>query len=288
MQQATILIVGCGDVGSTLGQMLLNQGHKVFGLRRNINQLPQGIQGISADLTNLENLKAALAEIDDCHILVYTAAASSHDEEGYEAAYVAGVQNTLNALPSKPKHLFFTSSSGVYHQNDSDWVDETSPCEPKSFSGKIMLKGEQQVLSADLPSTVVRFSGIYGPDRGYLINRVRGGDIAPAEPLHFSNRIHRDDCAGVLNFLIAKVLNGEAIDPCYLASDSNPVTMHEITTWIAKETKSQITSETVSRRAGSKRCSNKRIIEAGYRFKYPSYVDGYSELIDLDQESGDK
>ncbi|WP_415899784.1 SDR family oxidoreductase [Neptuniibacter sp. QD48_11] len=288
MQQATILIVGCGDVGSTLGQMLLNQGHKVFGLRRNINQLPQGIQGISADLTNLESLKAALADLDECHILVYSAAASSHDEAGYEAAYVTGVQNTLKALSPKPQHLFFTSSTGVYHQNNSDWVDENSPCEPKSFSGKIMLKGEQQVLSSEIPGTVVRFSGIYGPDRGYLISRVRGGDIAPAEPLHFSNRIHRDDCAGVLNFLIAKVLNGEAIDPCYLASDSNPVTMHEITTWIAKETKSQITSETVSRRAGSKRCSNKRIIEAGYRFKYPSYVDGYSELIDLDQESGDK
>ncbi|WP_415883111.1 SDR family oxidoreductase [Neptuniibacter sp. QD29_5] len=288
MQQATILIVGCGDVGSTLGQMLLNQGHKVFGLRRNINQLPQGIQGISADLTNLENLKAALAEIDDCHILVYTAAASSHDEEGYEAAYVAGVQNTLNALPSKPKHLFFTSSSGVYHQNDSDWVDETSPCEPKSFSGKIMLKGEQQVLSADLPSTVVRFSGIYGPGRNHLISRVRRGDIAPAKPEHFSNRIHRDDCAGVLNFLITKVLNGETVDPCYLASDSSPVTMHEITTWLANKTKSAITSETVSRRAGSKRCSNTKLIKAGYTFKYPTYIEGYSNLIDLDQESLDK
>ena len=234
MQQATILIVGCGDVGSTLGQMLLNQGHKVFGLRRNINQLPQGIQGISADLTNLESLKAALADLNECHILVYSAAASSHDEAGYEAAYVTGVQNILQALPSKPKHLFFTSSSGVYHQNNSEWVDETSPCEPKSFSGKLMLKGEQQVLSADIPATVVRFSGIYGPGRGYLISRVKGGDIAPAEPLHFSNRIHRDDCAGVLNFLISKVLNDEAIDSCYLASDSDPVTMHEITTWLAR------------------------------------------------------
>jgi len=288
MQQATILIVGCGDVGSSLGQMLLNQGHKVFGLRRNINQLPQGIQGISADLTNLESLKAALADLDECHILVYAAAASSHDEAGYEAAYVTGVQNVLQTLPTKPQHLFFTSSSGVYHQNDSDWVDETSPCEPKSFSGQIMLKGEEQILNADIPGTVVRFSGIYGPGRNHLINRVRRGDIAPAEPQHFSNRIHRDDCAGVLNFLISKVLNGEAIDSCYLASDSTPVTMHEITTWLANKLNSPITSETISRRAGSKRCSNQRIIEAGYRFKYPSYVAGYSELIDLDQESVDK
>ncbi|WP_415886546.1 SDR family oxidoreductase [Neptuniibacter sp. QD37_6] len=288
MQQATILIVGCGDVGSTLGQMLLNQGHKVFGLRRNINQLPQGIQGISADLTNLESLKATLADLDECHILVYAAAASSHDEAGYEAAYVTGVQNTLQALPTKPKHLFFTSSSGVYHQNDSDWVDETSPCEPQSFSGKIMLKGEQQVLSADIPGTVVRFSGIYGPGRNHLINRVRRGDIAPAEPQHFSNRIHRDDCAGILNFLISKVLNDEAIDFYYLASDSDPVTMHEITTWLAKKTNSQITSETVSRRAGSKRCSNNKLLKAGYTFKYPSYTEGYSDLLDLDQKEDDK
>lgn len=60
MHQSTILIAGCGDVGCALGQMLLEHGHNVVGLRRNINQLPPGIQGISADLAQLDSLKTRL------------------------------------------------------------------------------------------------------------------------------------------------------------------------------------------------------------------------------------
>ncbi|MGH1462559.1 MAG: SDR family oxidoreductase [Neptuniibacter sp.] len=279
MHQSTILIAGCGDVGSKLGTLLLQQGHKVIGLRRNINQLPPGIQGISTDLTQFDALSSALKEIQTCDILVYATAASQHNEDGYQAAYVDGVTNVLNALPVKPKHLFFTSSTSVYHQNDHEWVDEKSPCNPQSFSGKIMLQAEKQIFSSDIPASVVRFSGIYGPGRTRLIQRVKGGDGAPAEPLQYSNRIHRDDCAGVLNHLIDKVLSHEPVENCYLATDDDPVSLHEITYWLAKEMGVEILTETFSRRTGSKRCSNRQLKESGYQMKYPCYQEGYSELL---------
>lgn len=284
MQQAKILIAGCGDIGSTLGQQLSDQGHKVFGLRRNINQLPHGIQGISADLGNLDQLRQALSATVPCDVLVYAAAADGHSEEAYQRAYVQGMSNVLSAMPNTPKHIFFTSSTGVYHQDDESWVDEESPCEPKSFTGKIMLQAEQQVLNTAIPSTVVRFSGIYGPGRNYLIKRVASGDIAPTSPALFSNRIHSHDCAGVLEHLVSKVLAGEQIESCYLASDCAPVTMHEITQWLAKELQVTPTSETLSRRAGSKRCNNAKLLASGYEFKYPSYQEGYIELLDSEQK----
>ncbi|WP_286240879.1 SDR family oxidoreductase [Neptuniibacter halophilus] len=279
MQQKTILIAGCGDVGSKLGQQLLQQGHNVVGLRRNINQLPQGIQGISADLGQLDTLQQALSEIQQCDILVYSAAASSHDEAGYQSAYLQGMRNLLQALPVQPQHLFFTSSSGVYHQDDHGWVDETSPCHPQSFSGRIMLQAEQAVAQASVPSTVVRFTGIYGPGRNHLLNRVRRGDVAPQEPPQYSNRIHRDDCTGVLNHLINLHFNGQALLDCYLATDDEPVTMHEVTHWLAETLGSEILTTTASRRAGSKRCSNQRLKDSGYKFIYPDFRSGYRELI---------
>lgn len=279
MHQSTILIAGCGDVGSALGQRLLEHGHNVVGLRRNINQLPPGIQGISADLAQLDSLKTSLSGQNNLDILVYSVAASQHDEAGYQAAYVDGFRNLLDALLVKPKHIFFTSSTSVYHQNDSSWVDEDSPCEPVSFSGRIMLEAEQQVLSSSVPATVVRYTGIYGPGRNHLINRVRRGDAAPKAPDQFSNRIHRDDCAGVLEHLVEKVLAGETVEQIYLATDDTPVTMFEVTHWLAEKLGTSVTSETQSRRAGSKRCSNKRIRDSGYTFLYPSYVAGYSEII---------
>lgn len=279
MHQSTILIAGCGDVGSKLGQLLLQQGHKVIGLRRNINQLPSGIQGISTDLTQFPSLSSGLKDIQACDILVYSAAASQHNESGYQAAYVDGFKNVLDALPVKPKHIFFTSSTSVYHQKDHEWVDETSPCEPASFSGKIMREAEQQVLSCGIPASVVRFSGIYGPGRDRLIQRVKGGDAAPAEPQQFSNRIHRDDCAGVLEHLVSKALANKPVDNCYLATDDTPVPLHEITHWLAQEMGVEIKTETFSRRTGSKRCRNQRLKESGYQFKYPTYKEGYSELL---------
>ena len=279
MQQSTILIAGCGDVGSALGQRLLKKGHNVVGLRRNINQLPSGIQGISTDLSQIDALTTALAEQTQCDILVYSVAASQHDEPGYQQAYVEGFKNLLAALPATPKHIFFTSSTSVYHQNDSSWVDENSPCEPTGFSGRIMLQAEQQVLASNVPATVVRFSGIYGPGRNHLLKRVKRGDVAPESPDQFSNRIHRDDCAGALEHLIAQVLEGESIEQIYLATDDTPATMYEVTHWLSAQMDTPILSETHSRRAGSKRCSNQRLRDSGYVMQFSSYQDGYAELL---------
>ncbi|WP_420554760.1 SDR family oxidoreductase [Neptuniibacter marinus] len=277
-QQHTILIAGCGDVGSTLGQLLTTQGKKVIGLRRNINQLPQGIQGISADLSQFDDLKAKLQDIH-CDIVVYAASAPSFTPEDYQQTYVDGLKKIINSLDAPPKHLFFTSSSGVYHQNDHSWVDEQSPCLPSTFSGQIMLEAEETALSTEYPATVVRFTGIYGPGRNHLLNRVSWGDAAPNSPIQFTNRIHRDDCAGVLAHLITKALAGEPLETIYLATDDTPATMYDVTHWMAQRLNTKITSESATRRAGSKRCSNRRLKESGYIFKYPNYKEGYTALL---------
>lgn len=278
-KQHTILIAGCGDVGSTLGQLLLKQGEKVLGLRRNINQLPQGIQGISADLSQIDSLKVAVSGVQHCDVLVYSAAATNHSEEGYQAAYIDGLANLLNALPCRPNYIFFTSSTGVYHQADQSLIDENSPCEPKRFSGKLMLKAEEAVIHGEIPGTVVRFSGIYGPGRNHLINKVKSGEIAPAEPMLYTNRIHRDDCAGVLNHLITQQLNGVQVDNCYLASDNEPAPLHDVTIWLSEQLNVNVTKESVTRMTGSKRCNNSRLQQSGYTFKYPSYQEGYKALL---------
>ncbi|MCP8686408.1 SDR family oxidoreductase [Marinobacterium sedimentorum] len=276
MHKQQILIAGCGDVGSTLGLALTTAGHKVFGLRRTINQLPAGIQGIPGDLTNPASLSGALPE---CDILVYCAAASSHEEAGYRAAYVDGLANVLAALPAAPRLLLFTSSSGVYHQADGSWVDESSPTEPERFSGRIMLQAEQLALSCGINASVVRFSGIYGPGRNQLINQVRSGLGAPATPAHYSNRIHRDDCAGVLKHLIDLHLLDKPLEPVYLASDDAPAALHEVTQWLAGELGLEISETRPTRRGGSKRCRNTRLKACGYRFIYPDFRSGYRALL---------
>ena len=75
------------------------------------------------------------------------------------------------------------------------------------------------------------------------------------------------------------MLAGKSIDQCYLASDDAPATLHEVTRWLAGQLGAEITSEPVSRFAGSKRCNNKKLKDTGYEFIYPSYKEGYAALI---------
>jgi nucleoside-diphosphate-sugar epimerase len=71
--------------------------------------------------------------------VVYSAAAAGFSEALYEAAYVAGVRNLLSApwqAGQRPRRLLFTSSTSVYAQHQGEWVDEDSPAEAESFSGR--------------------------------------------------------------------------------------------------------------------------------------------------------
>lgn len=274
-----ILIAGCGDVGSQLGLSLAAEGLQVFGLRRNINQLPPGIQGIAADLSQPDTLINLPQQLDT---LFYVVAAGSRDESVYRQAYPGGLQNLLLALQQQsihPRQLFFISSTAVYHQHSDEWVDERSATEPDNFSGRIMLEAEQIALQSSIPATVVRFSGIYGPGRNYMLTQISRGIGYPSEPPRYSNRIHRDDCVGTLLHLW-RLSQHQTLEPVYLASDDQPTPLHEVGDWLAEQLEVTITERSARRTIGSKRCSNALLKQSGYRFQYPNYRAGYPQLID--------
>ncbi|RRC99032.1 SDR family oxidoreductase [Amphritea balenae] len=273
-----ILIAGCGDIGGQLGKLLIAQGHQVFGLRRNINQLPSGIQGINADLGQPDTLSALPQQTDT---VFYIVAAGGREEQRYRQAYPEGLNNLLTAFKKqniRPRQLFFISSTAVYNQHNHEWIDENSVTEPDSFAGQITLEAEQVALNSGIPATVVRFSGIYGPGRNMLLNQVMQGKGYPAEPLRYSNRIHRDDCVGVLMHLYQRSKE-QPLQPVYLASDSEPVPLHEVADWLAQKLNSHISDRTSRRAIGSKRCNNQQLSDSGYQFIYPGYQQGYPDLI---------
>ena len=124
---ARILIAGCGDVGTTLGLSLRAAGHEVWGLKRNPRGLPPELRPLAADLADPATLIVLPPALD---YIVYSAAAAGFSEALYQAAYVAGVRNLLNALRQagqQPKRLLLTSSTSVYAQHQGEWVDEDSP-----------------------------------------------------------------------------------------------------------------------------------------------------------------
>lgn len=288
---ARILIAGCGDVGTALGLALDAAGHAVWGLKRQPADLPPGIQPLAADLTDPATLTVLPPDLD---YVVYSAAAAGFNESHYQAAYVSGARNLLDALArgdQRPKRLLFTSSTSVHAQHHGEWVDEDSPAQAEGFSGRCIRAGEQLMWDSAWPAVVARFGGIYGPGRTRLIDSVRSGTATRSEgPPIYTNRIHRDDCARVLAHLLAL----PKPERLYIAVDDDPAPLGEVLCWLAaqlgvtepplvprppRKPGAESNGEAAQRLRASKRCRNTRLRASGFEFRYPSYRDGYAALL---------
>ena len=282
MPKASVLIAGCGDIGSRLATRLLDSDWQVYGLRRSIDRLPAGVIGVAGDLFGAQcPAQWPTGQID---YLVYSAAATDHDEAGYQAAYVDGLTHTLNWLEQngqRPKRLLFVSSSSVFGQKDGEWVDETSPAQASNYSGRIMLDAEQVALNSELAASVVRLTGIYGPGREWMLGQVRKGYRVAVDPPLYGNRIHADDAAGLLAFLLEADREGKTLDDIYIGVDNAPVPLAEVVGWLRERLGvTEWAEETSTRRAGSKRCSNARAKALGWEPRYSSYREGYAAILD--------
>ena len=274
---AKTLIAGCGYVGTALARQLAGRGDEVFGLRRGAGEAIPGVRWISADLLEPRSLADLPGDLD---FLVYTAAADGSTEEAYRRAYVEGARNLLGALEgSNPgiRRVFFTSSTGVYGQDGGQWVDETSPTEPRRPTGRILLEAEAVFLSGPFPATILRLAGIYGPGRSRLIDQVRHGEAyRSAPPPLYTNRIHRDDCAGALAHLLAS----PAPESVYIGVDHEPVLKREVQGWVAERLAlPELPPPAPGAEPTGKRCRNDRLVGSGYELRYPGFRQGYGEML---------
>ncbi|MDD0976280.1 SDR family oxidoreductase [Pseudomonas fontis] len=281
MSAPSVLIVGCGDVGGRLAKQLLVDNWQVSGLRRNTGALPAGVSAIAADLDSAQCPAEWPTVAPD--YLVYCVAANQHDEAGYRLAYVEGLRTVLGWLAERgqqPRRLLFVSSSSVYAQQDGEWIDETAAAEPQGYSGTVMLEAEQLALASGIPASIVRLTGIYGPGREWLLSQVRQGYRVTEEPPLYGNRIHAEDAAGLLAFLLKADLQGRTLDDCYIGVDDAPEPLAEVVAWLREYMGVTEWSEQERvRRTGSKRCSNARSKALGWAPQYPSYKEGYAAIL---------
>lgn len=275
-----VLIAGYGFVGETLGRRLLKQGQSVWGIRRHSPDSCDGARIITADLNELLDPSRLPDGLD---YVVYLLSTKERTDEAYRRARVDGLAHLIEALTthgSHPTRLLFASSTGVYAESDGHWVDEDTPVSPSGFASRRLLEGESLALSAPFPATVVRFSGIYGAGRLRLLRMIARGEPTCSEgPPAYSNRIHVEDCAAVLEHL----MQIEDARDLYLASDDEPVDRCELARWLADAlgvplAKPLRRKEPHADRS-NKRCSNRRLRESGYRFLYPTFREGYGKII---------
>ena len=280
MSRPRILIAGAGYAGLQLAKRLAQRDADVFALRRRPGQLPTGCESVVADLTQADGLSGIPSGLTG---VAFCAAASRNHPSSYADLFIKAQQNLIQFLHQRGDPIsryVMMSTTGVYGDSHGDWIDESTEPEPNHPGPADILAGEKAAASAPFPTTVVRFSGIYGPGRHRLIRAVRNQQAftLPGDPVYL-NQIHVDDVAGVLEHLL---FHSKA-PTLVLASDMEPTRRGEVLAWIAEQIHAPPPIEDADRapqpRHGNKRCRNTRLLECGYTFQVPTFREGYGRLL---------
>ncbi len=231
-----VLVAGAGWLGSVLARELAAAGHRVTAVRRDPARAAAlaapGVTPLALDLCAPDASARLPGDLDAA---VACPSAGSEGAEAYRRTYLDATGAVLDALRSsgRPAALVYTGSTGVFGQRDGGEVDETTRPHPAGPAAEVLVEAERRVLAAGGPglrTAVVRLSGLYGPGRGWPVERVRGGQIAlgPGDGT-WLNLCHRDDAVAAVLAVLARGAPGGL----YHATDAEPVRRRDLATWVA-------------------------------------------------------
>jgi nucleoside-diphosphate-sugar epimerase len=228
-----VLVAGCGWLGLELARRLVARGEDVTGVRRDAARAAalaaEGIAPLALDLAAPD----ALREVPHVDAVIACQAAGGEDVAAYRAAYVVALRALLAVAARDGAKLVYTGSTGVLGQIGGEEVDERTPPTPASPTGEVLAEAEALIAAAaggGADACLVRLSGLYGPGRTGVVERVRTGRLAlgPGDDA-WMNFCHRDDAASAVLAALARGAPGAV----YHGSDASPARRREVVAWIA-------------------------------------------------------
>lgn len=231
-RRARVLIVGCGDVGQRIAQLIQRpaemrhpRGPRVLALTSTPAkaQLLQQ-QGILPLVGNLDDVRSLRRLRGIANYVVHMAppAAQGHTDMRTEHLVRMLRQGRL------PHSMVYGSTTGVYGDCGGAWVDETCEVHPSTDRARRRVDAEQRLLKfgkdSGLRMQVLRIPGIYAPNRegGTPRNRLlRGLPVLQSADDVFTNHIHADDLAHIA---LAALWRGKP-QRIYHASDDTQLRM---------------------------------------------------------------
>ena len=268
-----ILYAGAGDIAKRCYQQLQTHIIPQWALSRNPTLAENNIPTIQADLTQA----SSLCNLPTVSHVLYTATPSERSAAGYAAIYDVGLNNLLNALNLDALQRFvFVSSTAVYGASE-EWLDENSPTHPAQFNGQALLDAEtclRERLGDKL--VVIRFSGIYGPERLQWLKRLRKpGWVVPASNGNWANRIHIDDVVQACCVL----LQHPAPEAVYVGTDDTPLEQITLYTQLTDFLGIAPPLRDDNALAQGKRLHNQRLKKLGWKPKWPNTLEGYQAIL---------
>ena len=202
----TISILGCGWMGQPLGRTLAAAGHDVKGS----TTTPEKVDALDADgitpyLLQLDpDLQGDVGDFFAADVLFLNVPPPRRRDDGvaFHRKQMEAVQEANEA-----SWVILASSTGVYgnvarHLRESDQPPGQPEAldGPRRSTGEVLLEVEQTWRDASVDTTILRFGGLYGPDRHP--GRFLAGRTGIARPEAPVNLIHLDDCIGIVRAVL--------------------------------------------------------------------------------------
>lgn len=282
----SLLICGAGYLGQAIATVA-SPSWAVTGLRRqpNVSSLDgsSNLQWVAADVLAPSSLQKALSgRSEPFKAAVYCVSAGAKSTEAYHRAYQVGFSNLIKVLDPAVR-LIFVSTTGVYPETNGGWVDEQTLVDESAVLPmyREILYSERQALERG-NAVVLRFSGIYGPNRIRAIQAaLNAPQMLEVREIAYTNRIHVEDGARAVVHCLASNLPTTT----YCVTDSEPAPLHEIIAWIKEQRGLKFSQVICGSDAdhlpkSNKRVSNSRLAATGFTWNYPSYREGYRSLLE--------
>ena len=268
-----------------MAQRLVERGHKVTGLRTDPGRAEAlrslGVHPLALDLADPAVVSRIPGDLD-CIIAMQ----SSRDEGeiAYRRAYLDANRTLLEVARRQPLQAFvYTGSTGVFGQRDGSEVDEGTPPAPATLSGSVLLEAEQLLLGAvgeGIPARVVRLSGLYGPGRTWVIDRVRRGLMAlgPGDGV-WMNSCHQEDAVQAVIAALDRGRDGAV----YHATDALPMRRRDVITFVSERlgiTPSKLASGLDPSGPNRRIRGERTCMELGIQPRWPSLREGLAPFVE--------
>ncbi len=220
--------MGCGWLGLPLAEHLLRSHYKVKGSTTTPAKIPLlQKKGIEPYLISCDPQISALdidSFLETDVLFVNIPFRKNLAEPNFYRQQMEAILLNLEIAPVA--QVIFASSTSVYPQTNSA-VSEDTDFIPATERAQILREIEERFVS-ESSATIIRFGGLYGPDR-IPGAHIKAGPIEGAQtPV---NLIHRDDCVNIICEVIQLDCRGEIFNAC---ADEHPTRKELYDHWAQK------------------------------------------------------
>ena len=286
MSDLCLFCFGFGYTARALADRIVTNGARLTGTTTSADKAnAMAKAGVTARIWRGDEF--APSWLDDANALLISVPPGDEGCPAYIAAHKA-----IADRHGQWRWIGYLSTNGVYGDHDGAGVDEASPMRATTERAKRRITAEQQWLDlaarSNLPISVFRLPGIYGPGRSAIDTVLAGKARRIFKEGQVFNRMHVADIAAVLEAAIKQ----PRLHNIYNLADDEPSPPQDVIEYasglldrpvppLLPIEEVEMTPMARSFYADNKRISNQRIKDAfGISLQFPTYREGLKAIVD--------